>query len=346
MTPAPLTPTVGSDNYQNQTNLTRITFIDGSDGLWSTLRASFYSDNPIIECPIDGTVVFHYPNYYHDVTAMASEQHYSNCDFQDSTVLAPLIQNADFGSVTYYHNCTTPGKIEYLSCSIPGHCEAGQKIMVKTSSTVKAQDEVTGEWLLHVHSLNQVLRVLGQRYDPSTGFLILDRGFQTEQLADQTLDWIWCGLDHCPSFVDIWPNATLADCKGAVYSLMGYVSRKRPVPQWSKAEYYYNEAIDTKGMYECDARSYLTELFLQKGDYETAVVKAGELCGACGKGDENDPYGNSVRQVKSTFDSLGVEWPTRGLCGTETLATSAGLRIRHSAFLLSFFPFMVFLMFL
>jgi Plastocyanin-like domain. len=268
-------PTSNSTSFNSPTNdLSRITFVDGFDGLWSTLRSTFYTNNPIIECPIGGTVIFHYPNYYHDVTAMADEQHYNNCDFQGSTVLAPLIQNEDFGSVTYYHNCTTPGQVEYLSCSIPEHCEAGQKIVVKTSPTVRAQDEVTGEWLMHVHSLNQVLRVLGQRYDPSTGFLVLDRGFQTEELANKTLEWIWCGLDHCPSFVDIWPNATLADCKGAVYSLMGYVSRKRPIPQWSKAEYYYNKAIDTKGTYECDARSYLTELYLQKGDYETAVFES------------------------------------------------------------------------
>jgi hypothetical protein len=122
---------------------------------------------------------------------------------------------------------------------------------------------------------------------------------------------------------------------------MGYVSRKRPIPQWSKAEYYYNKAIDTKGTYECDARSYLTELYLQKGDYETAVLKADELCSACGKGVESDPYGNSVRQVRSTFDSLGVEWPTTGPCGTETFATSAGLHLRRSILSSSFFAFIL-----
>jgi hypothetical protein len=252
---------------------------------------------------------------------MVDGLHYQNCDFQGSSTLAPLFQNNNFGSVTYYHNCTTPGKTEYLSCSIPGHCEAGQKIVVQTSATVKAQDDATGEWLMHVDSLGQVLNVLGRRYDPTTGFLILDRGFQTEQLAEQTIDWIWCGMDHCPSFADILPNATLADCKGAVYSLMGYVSRKRPEPQWSKAEYYYNRAIDAGGIYECDARSYLTELFLQKGDYETALTKVNDLCEFCGKGDVGDPYGNAVRQVKSMFDALsveaGVEWPTTGPCGVE-----------------------------
>jgi Plastocyanin-like domain. len=190
-----LTPSYSPDaGDHTQSNLTRITFVDGFDGLWSTLRSTFYTNNPIIECPIGGTVIFHYPNFYHDVTVMADEQHYNNCDFQGSTVLAPLIQNEDFGSVTYYHNCTTPGQVEYLSCSIPGHCEAGQKIMVKTSPTVRAQDEVTGEWLMHVHSLNQVLRVLGQRYDPSTGLLVLDRGFQTE-VTGLIKHWNGFGVD-------------------------------------------------------------------------------------------------------------------------------------------------------
>ena len=70
------------------------------------------------------------------------------------------------------------------------------------------------------------MRLLGTRNDPITGFLTMDRGYQTEELAKQTLEWMWCAFDHCPQFANIWDEnevITKEDCEGTVYILMGFV---------------------------------------------------------------------------------------------------------------------------
>ncbi len=298
----------------------RFTFVDLTDGLWSLYQTEIYRNNPIIHCPIGGFVVFYYPNYNHDVVAMADETHYDTCDFTNSTVLSPASFDSSVPIVSYYHNCTTANQTEYVSCSIPGHCQYGQKVKIHTSATITTRDEVTGEWLIHIESLERVLRLMGRRFDETNGFLILDRGYQTEELAEQTLKWIWCGLDHCPSFADLSNSPTQADCEGAIYTLMGFVSRKRPLPNYDKAEEYYQMAIDGGGVNECAARSYLTKMYLDKAEYVNATKSANDLCETCGNGGENDIYGTSVRQAKYAFDSLhesvGVSWPTDGPCAT------------------------------
>jgi len=296
----------------------RFTFVDLREGLWSLQQVEIYKENPIIECPLGGSVVFYYPNYKHDVVAMADKEHYENCIFENSIVLAPFSVSEDHDSVTYYHHCTTPGQIDYISCSVPGHCDFGQKIKIRTSSTVKARDEVTGEWLIHSSSLERVMRLMGRNFDNPYRFLTLDRGYQTESLANETLELIWCGLDHCPSFDDISPDSSLSDCEGAVYTLMGFVSRTRPIPQYEEAESYYELAIESGGVNECAARSYLTKLHLSKEAYENATKAANGLCEVCGN--KNDGFGASIRQAKYEFDLLSnttnVSWPTEGSCAS------------------------------
>mmetsp|Transcript_29888 Transcript_29888/g.68576 ORF Transcript_29888/g.68576 Transcript_29888/m.68576 type:complete len:106 (+) Transcript_29888:330-647(+) len=99
-----------------------------------------------------------------------------------------------FDTVTYYYDCTDPGRVDYVSCSIPGHCEEGQKIRVRTSSDVRAVGEFTVEWILHVDSLERITRLMGRRSNDGDGdepgTVILDRGYQTEALADRTMEWI------------------------------------------------------------------------------------------------------------------------------------------------------------
>lgn len=294
----------------------RFTFVDLRDGLWSLKQVETYKNNPIIECPLGGSVVFHYPNHQHDVAAMVDEEHYKRCDFKNSSLLSPLSISEDHDTVTYYYHCTTPGHIDYISCSIPGHCELGQKVKIRTSSTIKTRDEMTGDWIIHSSSLERVMRLMGRSFDNPHNFLVLDRGYQTEALANQTLQWIWCGLDHCPSFEDLSPEPSQEDCEGSIYTLMGFVYRKRPIPQYDKAEHYYDLAIKTGGINECAARSYMTKMHLSKEDYESATVNANQLCEICGNID--GPFGSSVRQAKYEFDILpkevNVGWPTVGPC--------------------------------
>eukprot|EP00977_Amphora_coffeiformis_P030325 scaffold46277_cov183-Amphora_coffeaeformis.AAC.1 len=76
----------------------------------------------------------------------------------------------------------------------------------------------------------------------------MDHGYQTEALATQTRELIWCAMDHCPDAArDFDPTATTADCESILYTLLGFVSRKRPIPQWERAIDYYHEAIRRGG---------------------------------------------------------------------------------------------------
>mmetsp|Transcript_5584 Transcript_5584/g.8577 ORF Transcript_5584/g.8577 Transcript_5584/m.8577 type:complete len:622 (-) Transcript_5584:314-2179(-) len=318
-TPSPASSSVVQLDPNNASQ--RFMFVNLADGLWSHLpeETLLYESNPILYCPMGGSIIFHYLNYFHDVVAMADADHYETCNFTNSITVSTRIQNPEFDYATYYHPCgTVPGKVEYLSCSIGNHCQEGQKIMIQTSSTTHVQDDATGEWLIHVASLERVMRLLG-RTVVNNEFLVFTRGYQTEALANQTLQWIWCGLDHCPSFLDTTGNnVTVEDCEGAIYTLMGYVSRKRPIPRYDESEHYYRLAIDGGGANECAARSYLTKMYLDKQDFDNATLSANELCQVCGKGEDNDLFGTSVRQTKAAFEEAGavVSWPETGPCAT------------------------------
>merc|ERR1712232_893184 len=113
------------------------------------------------------------------------------------------------------------------------------------------------------------------------------------------------------------------DCVGASNTLLGYIDRRKPIPDWEEAEGYYQTAIESGGTNECAARSYISKLFLDKGDYENAKIQADELCLACGNGDYGDPYEASVRQAKSDFDAIGdaVVWPC------PEMSTSSGAKV-------------------
>jgi hypothetical protein len=72
----------------------------------------------------------------------------------------------------------------------------------------------------------------------------MDRGYQTESMAEHTLEVIWCLEDHCPASARDWDaQATASSCRADVHNLAGFVSRKRPEPQLDKAREYYDEAL-------------------------------------------------------------------------------------------------------
>lgn len=138
----------GSPNENDETTIRRFIFVDGKTGSWSTLEQ--YAQE--IVCPVGSIVVFHYPETWHDVVALSSQEAFDTCDFDasDVTVLSPTsLPNSTYPDVSYYHPCVEPGTIEYLTCSVPGHCLGGQKIKIRTSVTDFAFDPDTEEWILH-----------------------------------------------------------------------------------------------------------------------------------------------------------------------------------------------------
>ena len=53
-----------------------------------------------------------------------------------------------------------------------------------------------------------------------------------------------CLEDHCPSSALDWVSDASADlCKAEVNNVAGFISRKRPVPQYDISEAYYQTAL-------------------------------------------------------------------------------------------------------
>jgi hypothetical protein len=303
-----------------------------------------------------------------------------------------------------------------LTCSVPGHCQADQKVIIRTHNetadnnsnlTVVTSTEHDNHhhhnnthWetdshssaLPPVDSLARILRLLGFRREQQTfpkrvtntdngetdtmtvTFMatIMDRGFQTEELATKTTELIWCALYHsCPDFVqDVFPGATMEECQATVWTLLGFVTRKRPIPNYDLSETYYHTALEvlrnqtvttttstsiTTTTYCCTALSYLSQLYLSKGDIINATDTIATLCTDCGGQGQQDELDHMdlIRQVEyeyynlaavgadwKQFDEICILWrstgsgsssssggsfPIRHLATTETLTTMVGL---------------------
>ena len=149
-----------------------------------------------LHCAIDGTVVFHWAAEWHDLQRFASKQHMENCDFDGAQPLAAV---GDAGTTTsFYLACATPGEEIHVGCSVADHCAQGQKLSIHVSPSVHAL-AADGSPLLHVDSYARVMKLLGHTID-AEGFVHLTRGFQTDHLAETSLDFVWCALrSACPS---------------------------------------------------------------------------------------------------------------------------------------------------
>lgn len=197
---------------------TRFVFADGEggSGLWSHLADITPRYANARECPKDGFVSFHWPGGTHDLVKMKDFDHFDRCDFTGAVMLAP--QGSVGSTQSYYVECTNPGS-EYLSCSIPEHCAAGQKLEVKTAS--KSVFNADGSTALHADSLKDVMTLLGARVpafegerptchchcparvlptlcrsNRGAGAPEMDRGYQTDAQAEHTLEVIWCLGQH------------------------------------------------------------------------------------------------------------------------------------------------------
>lgn len=168
---SPDTPPGRTEN--DETTMRRFIFVDGKTGAWSTLEP--YA--PEIVCPVGSIVVFHYPATWHDVVALPSQQAFDACDISNVTVLSPFaLPDSAYPDVSYYYPCSEPGNVAYLTCSVPGHCEAGQKIRIRTSASEFAWDPLTQAWILHVQSIPRLLRLLNYREGDDVS-LTLYRGY-------------------------------------------------------------------------------------------------------------------------------------------------------------------------
>ena len=91
-----------------------------------------------------------------------------------------------------------------------------------------------------------------------------------------------------------------------VHNLAGYVSRKRPSPDFDAARTYYNEALSYDADH-CPTLQYLTELNLQTGDTSGALASAERLCIACGS---DSTYAAATRAAFNVTCDVHAE--TRG----------------------------------
>jgi hypothetical protein len=291
----------------------RFSFVDGMTGLW-TVGHNEYATT--LSCPVGGLIVFHYP-VDNDIVQLPSRQYYESCHVNETNVilLSPNHNSSAsslFPETTYYFNCTQPGVTSYLTSSVPGQCAMGQRIAIETSDTAYTYNATTGT------SVTRLLVLLGYRKDKDDpSYYIMDRGFQTEALANATVELIRSALDECPMANDFTNSNNNSnshakdDCEAIVYTLLGYVSRKRPVPQWDEAVEYYNEAIQRGGPNECAARSYLTQLYLnQRTNRTQALAEIMALCTLC----NNDDDALLIQQAKREYERLGIEsswleWP-------------------------------------
>jgi len=263
-----------------------------------------------VQCSIDGYVYFYWHAESHDLQLMASSAAYDACDFTGAIAVQPTNAPANSqGFASYYLPCTAaPGSVLYLSCSVSDHCADGQKLAVHISRTAHAIDSSTEPptALLHSDSLSRVMTLLGHRVDGSTGYSYLDRGYQTDESAEVSLEMVWCLSAHCPdSALDFDDSASEASCLAQVYNLGGFISRKRPTPDYAHAESYYLTALEHEPTH-CPTLSYLSELYLQTSNASAATATALRLCAACGSGSA------AAGQAKAAFDAsmpAVAAWP-------------------------------------
>ena len=251
---------------------------------------------------------------WHDVVEMPSAGAYETCDLDSNwTTLSPF--SLPDGStapehVSYYYPCTIPNATAYLTCSVPGHCSAGQKIKIHTSATDFALNpHNSSEWLIHVESIPRLLRLLNY-HEGDDGLFVMNHGYQTEELATQTHELTWCAMDHCPNAArEFDDSATQGDCESILYTLLGFVTRKRPIPQWESAIQYYQQAIERGGNNICAAHSYLAQLYWSRGkEYVPhAQNQTRVLCQTCAA--TNPLLVQQAHQEFSKHDHDVTVWP-------------------------------------
>lgn len=111
------------------------------------------------------------------------------------------------------------------------------------------------------------------------------------QQYDKAEPYLWCVLDHCADCDagEMCPTTivgldTTAHCQSAVWNYLGFVSRKKEVPDYVHAATYYRTALDLWPE-NCGAMAYSMELFLTTGNATAARAMHTAFCDACGPDD-------------------------------------------------------------
>ena len=171
-------------------------------------------------------------------------------------------------------------------------------------------------------SLEYIYRLLGRRVDTDTGWIIMDRGYETDLNANITMELIKEALEHCPIpeydndvdggnvVVQAEVNSTSSrkkvECRSILYTLLGYIQRQQPTPNFTLSEQYYRDALEAIDDYYrdeevyaekdrnstlllllsshwCATQSYLVQLYLQQLNWCMAEKEWKVLCRTCGE---------------------------------------------------------------
>jgi len=220
-----------------------------------------------IKVTVGDVLVFKKSQASDDVFAVPSQWHYAECNFTDGGNALPADASSTASEFRYTIRAQDTNTRLYLASSRESACSAGQRVLVSVD------DFKQGTLAEVVHLINT-------------------KTYNTEKGAVELIERIWCFEDHCPmpamGFYEGNAEWSKERCKADAFSLLGFVYRKRPVPQIQRAEMYYKKALALVPTH-CEATEYMGELYIQIGDFATASttftrlesLEASEKTAAC-----------------------------------------------------------------
>lgn len=283
--------------------------VDGKDGNWGTKdcangqqrrktlgytgesHETFTMSSLCQYAPIKVTVgdvlVFKMSSASDTVFALPSQWHYAECNFTDAPLAGDLLP-ADASSTAsefrYTVRASDKNKRLYLASSRALACAAGQRVLVSVDDFKQG-------------TLAEALELVKQT------------SYQTTEGAQSLIERIWCFEDHCPTpalgFYEGNLEWATARCKADAYSLLGFVYRKMPQPQISRAEAYYTKALDLVPTH-CEATEYMGELYLQVNDFDKASATFSRL--------QALTQSENTAACKASLELLQNEWAKKEWC--------------------------------
>lgn len=194
----------------------------------------------------------------------------------------------------------------YLASSRPSACAAGQRVLVSVDDFKQG--------------------TLAEALD-----LVKQKRYQTTEGAAVLIERIWCFEDHCPTpalgFYEGNLEWATARCKADAFSLLGFVYRKMPQPQVSRAEGYYKKALELVPTH-CEATEYMGELYLQVNDFDKASATFSRL--------QELTEVEDTTACRASLELLKSEWAKRAWCPPPLNTKTACVQTSSAASRLSF----------
>eukprot|EP00392_Amoebophrya_sp_AT5.2_P012405 g12508.t1 len=250
----------------------------------------------------------------HDLHRINLESEYVACDFTHATNLATVAKKN-----THTFSCDRQG-MHFFSCQVTGHCtEAKQKLRVQVtdmSKTLRLRETLNTDPKYNAKHWTYAMVMSGYFVDAD-----FNGGFATDAVASTAQYRLWCVLPHCKDLAaagdggngalasaDWFPEAanSVSLCEAFVEADIGYAYRKRPTPNYAKAEEYYDKALAIKPDF-CAALSYKTGMYVQMGDASRAHGYFPSACSSCGD------KSLDMEMLKAAYDEKGWKYP----CGTD-----------------------------